>query len=152
MDRLRYLLLGPEFWKLVRSVNSDLDLRRSADAERSQRRQLGAAMIGIGLNWWYVIVPRRTLGQFADLCPLLYIRQAIVTIFLSQTISSIAMLFNSRCASVYHIGYPVRDLLPHRRRLRHPTDHTPAGCWAKCLRNDWRVLLWYVARQRGRFG
>ncbi|KAK5110262.1 hypothetical protein LTR62_006115 [Meristemomyces frigidus] len=46
---------------------------------------LGATMVGIGLNWW----------------------QAILTIFLSQTISSIAMFFNSRCASVYHIGYPV---------------------------------------------
>lgn len=42
-------------------------------------------MIGIGLNWW----------------------QAILTIFLSQVISSIAMFFNSRCASVYHIGYPI---------------------------------------------
>jgi len=47
--------------------------------------QLGAVMIGIGLNWW----------------------QAILTIFLSQFISSIAMFFNSRCASVYHIGFPV---------------------------------------------
>lgn len=43
------------------------------------------AMVGIGLRWW----------------------QAILTIFLSQFISSIAMLFNSRCASVYHIGYPI---------------------------------------------
>jgi NCS1 family nucleobase:cation symporter-1 len=47
--------------------------------------QLGSTMVGIGLNWW----------------------QAILTIFLSQFISSIAMFFNSRCASVYHIGYPV---------------------------------------------
>lgn len=46
---------------------------------------LGSVMVGIGLNWW----------------------QAILTIFLSQFISSIAMFFNSRCASVYHIGYPV---------------------------------------------
>ena len=46
---------------------------------------LGSTMVGIGLNWW----------------------QSILTIFLSQTISSIAMFFNSRCASVYHIGYPV---------------------------------------------
>ncbi|KAF2765672.1 uracil permease-like protein [Teratosphaeria nubilosa] len=46
---------------------------------------LGSTMIGIGLNWW----------------------QAIITIFLSQLISSIAMFFNSRCASVYHIGYPI---------------------------------------------
>jgi len=47
--------------------------------------QLGSTMVGIGLNWW----------------------QAILTIFLSQLISSVAMFFNSRCASVYHIGYPV---------------------------------------------
>ncbi|KAI9692296.1 MAG: hypothetical protein M1822_006527 [Bathelium mastoideum] len=46
---------------------------------------LGSTMIGIGLNWW----------------------QAIIVIFLSQFISSVAMLFNSRCASVYHIGYPI---------------------------------------------
>ena len=46
---------------------------------------LGSTMIGIGLNWW----------------------QSIVVIFLSQLISSIAMMFNSRCASVYHIGYPI---------------------------------------------
>ncbi|KAJ5594948.1 uncharacterized protein N7459_001156 [Penicillium hispanicum] len=45
---------------------------------------LGSTMIGIGLNWW----------------------QAIVVIFVSQFISSIAMAFNSRSASVYHIGYP----------------------------------------------
>lgn len=41
-------------------------------------------MIGIGLNWW----------------------QAIVVIFVSQVISSIAMAFNSRSASVYNIGFP----------------------------------------------
>ncbi|CCD46904.1 hypothetical protein ACHAPC_005109 [Botrytis cinerea] len=46
---------------------------------------LGSTMVGIGLNWW----------------------QAIIVIFVSQLISSIAMYFNSRCASVYHIGYPV---------------------------------------------
>jgi NCS1 family nucleobase:cation symporter-1 len=46
---------------------------------------LGSTMIGIGLNWW----------------------MAILVIFASQLISSIAMFFNSRCASVYHIGYPV---------------------------------------------
>lgn len=46
---------------------------------------LGSTMVGIGLNWW----------------------QAIIVIFVSQSISSIAMYFNSRCASVYHIGYPV---------------------------------------------
>lgn len=41
-------------------------------------------MVGIGLNWW----------------------QAIVVIFASQMISSIAMAFNSRAATMYHIGYP----------------------------------------------
>lgn len=41
-------------------------------------------MIGIGLSWW----------------------QSIVVIFVSQLICSIAMAFNSRAASVYHIGYP----------------------------------------------
>ena len=41
-------------------------------------------MIGIGLNWW----------------------QAIVVIFVSQLISSIVMTFNSRVATVYHLGYP----------------------------------------------
>lgn len=46
---------------------------------------LGSTMIGIGLNWW----------------------QSILVIFASQFISSVAMFFNSRCASVYHIGYPV---------------------------------------------
>jgi len=46
---------------------------------------LGSSLIGIGLNYW----------------------QAIIAIFLSQFISSIAMFFNSRCASVYHVGYPI---------------------------------------------
>ena len=46
---------------------------------------LGSTMIGIGL----------TAGQ------------SIGVIFLSQCISSLAMLANSRCASVYHIGYPI---------------------------------------------
>lgn len=46
---------------------------------------LGSTMVGIGLNAW----------------------QSIVVIFVSQFISSIAMLLNSRAASVYHIGYPV---------------------------------------------
>ena len=46
---------------------------------------LGSTMVGIGLNWW----------------------QSILVIFASQFISSVAMFFNSRCASVYHIGYPV---------------------------------------------
>lgn len=46
---------------------------------------LGSTMVGLGLNWW----------------------EAIIVIFVSQLISSIAMFFNSRCASVYHIGYPV---------------------------------------------
>jgi cytosine/uracil/thiamine/allantoin permease len=41
-------------------------------------------MVGIGLNWW----------------------QAIIVIFVSQLISSIAMAFNSRAATMYHIGYP----------------------------------------------
>ncbi|KAH8671952.1 uracil permease-like protein [Tricladium varicosporioides] len=46
---------------------------------------LGSTMVGIGLNWW----------------------QSILAIFTSQLISSVAMFFNSRCASVYHIGYPI---------------------------------------------
>ncbi|KUI59673.1 Allantoin permease [Cytospora mali] len=46
---------------------------------------LGSTMVGIGLSWW----------------------EAIVVIFVSQVISSVAMFFNSRCASAYHIGYPV---------------------------------------------
>ena len=41
-------------------------------------------MIGIGLNWW----------------------QSIIVIFVSQLISSVAMAFNSRAASVYHLGFP----------------------------------------------
>lgn len=41
-------------------------------------------MIGIGLNWW----------------------QAIIVIFVSQIIGSLAMAFNSRAAAVYHLGYP----------------------------------------------
>jgi cytosine/uracil/thiamine/allantoin permease len=32
--------------------------------------------------------------------------QAIIVIFVSQIIGSIAMAFNSRAASVYHLGYP----------------------------------------------
>lgn len=43
---------------------------------------LGSTMIGIGLNAW----------------------QSILVIFISQFISSVAMLLNSRCASVYHVG------------------------------------------------
>ncbi|KAH8881722.1 allantoin [Thozetella sp. PMI_491] len=46
---------------------------------------LGSTMVGLGLNWW----------------------ESILVIFASQFISSIAMFFNSRCASVYHLGYPV---------------------------------------------
>lgn len=46
---------------------------------------LGSTMVGLGLNWW----------------------EAIIVIFVSQSISSVAMFFNSRCASAYHIGYPV---------------------------------------------
>ncbi|KZF19513.1 putative allantoin permease [Xylona heveae TC161] len=45
---------------------------------------LGSSMIGIGLNWW----------------------QSIVVIFISQMIASTAMLYNSKAASTYHIGYP----------------------------------------------
>ncbi|OJJ50427.1 hypothetical protein ASPZODRAFT_59349 [Penicilliopsis zonata CBS 506.65] len=45
---------------------------------------LGSTMIGIGLNWW----------------------QAIIVIFVSQCISSVAMAFNSRAASIYHVGFP----------------------------------------------
>ncbi|KAI1849768.1 hypothetical protein JX266_004717 [Neoarthrinium moseri] len=45
---------------------------------------LGSTMVGIGLSWW----------------------QAIVVIFVSQTIASVAMAFNSRAASKYHLGYP----------------------------------------------
>ncbi|KAE8352500.1 permease for cytosine/purines, uracil, thiamine, allantoin-domain-containing protein [Aspergillus coremiiformis] len=45
---------------------------------------LGSTMIGGGLSWW----------------------QSIMVIFISQCISSIAMAFNSRVASVYHIGFP----------------------------------------------
>ncbi|BCS00588.1 uncharacterized protein AKAW2_50929S [Aspergillus luchuensis] len=45
---------------------------------------LGSTMIGIGLNWW----------------------QSIIVIFVSQLISSVAMAFNSRAASVYHLGFP----------------------------------------------
>ena len=41
-------------------------------------------MVGIGLNWW----------------------QAILVILISQCISSLAMAWNSRCSSVYHLGYP----------------------------------------------
>lgn len=46
---------------------------------------LGATMVGLGLSWW----------------------EAIVVIFVSQCLSSVAMFFNSRCASAYHVGYPV---------------------------------------------
>ena len=46
---------------------------------------LGSVMVGIGLNWW----------------------QAILVVFGSQCISSIAMAINSREGEVYHIGYPI---------------------------------------------
>ncbi|KAH8758143.1 uracil permease-like protein [Hyaloscypha finlandica] len=46
---------------------------------------LGSTTVGIGLNWW----------------------ESILVIFASQLISSVAMFFNSRCASVSHIGHPV---------------------------------------------
>jgi NCS1 family nucleobase:cation symporter-1 len=59
---------------------------------------LGATMVGIGLNWW----------------------QAILTIFLSQLISSIAMFFNSRCASVYHIG----EFVFERKAVKTLADRT----------------------------
>ena len=41
-------------------------------------------MIGIGLNWW----------------------QAIIVIFISQMIASVAIYFTSRVGAIYHIGYP----------------------------------------------
>lgn len=41
-------------------------------------------MIGIGLNWW----------------------QALIVIFVSQSISALVMAFNSRAATMYHVGYP----------------------------------------------
>ena len=63
----------------------DSGIRKFRDDSRlTLTKDLWQTMIGIGLNWW----------------------QAIVVIFVSQFISSIAMAFNSRCASVYHIGYP----------------------------------------------
>ncbi|TFK50769.1 putative allantoin permease [Heliocybe sulcata] len=46
---------------------------------------LGSTMVGIGLNWW----------------------EALVVVFVSQMISSIAMAINSRSGEVYHLGYPV---------------------------------------------
>ena len=46
---------------------------------------MGSALIGVGLQWW----------------------QAIVAIFVAEFISGIASALNSRCAEVYHIGYPV---------------------------------------------
>ena len=46
---------------------------------------LGSTTVGIGLNWW----------------------ESLLVIFASQLISSVAVFFNSRCASVSHIGHPV---------------------------------------------
>jgi len=46
---------------------------------------IGSSMIGIGLNWY----------------------QAIIVIFLSQLISSMAQFAAARVGSVYHIGFPV---------------------------------------------
>lgn len=46
---------------------------------------LGSSMIGVGMKWW----------------------QAIVAIFIAQFIGAAASALNSRCAEVYHIGYPV---------------------------------------------
>ncbi|KAI0475734.1 allantoin [Xylariaceae sp. FL0804] len=45
---------------------------------------LGSTFVGLGLNWW----------------------ESLVVIFISQVISALAMCFNSRVATVYHIGYP----------------------------------------------
>ncbi|OJD35789.1 allantoin transport [Diplodia corticola] len=46
---------------------------------------LGSAMVGVGLNWW----------------------QAIVAVFIGEVLRSVAAALNSRCAEVYHIGFPV---------------------------------------------
>lgn len=46
---------------------------------------LGSAMVGVGLAWW----------------------QAIVAIFVGEVLRSVAAALNSRCAEVYHIGFPV---------------------------------------------
>jgi NCS1 family nucleobase:cation symporter-1 len=46
---------------------------------------LGSALIGVGLTWW----------------------QAIVAIFIAQVVGATASALNSRCAEMYHIGYPV---------------------------------------------
>ncbi|KAF4630035.1 hypothetical protein G7Y89_g8107 [Cudoniella acicularis] len=46
---------------------------------------LGSSMIGVGMKWW----------------------QAIVAIFIAQLIAACASALNSRCAEMYHIGYPV---------------------------------------------
>ncbi|KAF8864865.1 putative allantoin permease [Acephala macrosclerotiorum] len=46
---------------------------------------LGSTLIGVGLKWW----------------------QAIVTIFIAQVVGASASALNSRCAEMYHIGFPV---------------------------------------------
>ncbi|TVY84788.1 Allantoin permease [Lachnellula suecica] len=46
---------------------------------------LGSSLIGVGLTWW----------------------QAIVAILIAQVIGASASALNSRCAEMYHIGYPV---------------------------------------------
>jgi nucleobase:cation symporter-1, NCS1 family len=46
---------------------------------------LGSGLIGVGLNWW----------------------QAIIVVFISQSIGAAASAMNTRCAESYHIGYPV---------------------------------------------
>jgi NCS1 family nucleobase:cation symporter-1 len=50
----------------------------------SIRLTICKSLIGIGLSWW----------------------QAIIAIFVSQMISSIAMYFNGRSGLAYNIGYP----------------------------------------------
>ncbi|OKL61418.1 hypothetical protein UA08_03680 [Talaromyces atroroseus] len=46
---------------------------------------LGSGLIGVGLNWW----------------------QAIIVVFVSQSLGAAASALNARCAERYHIGYPV---------------------------------------------
>lgn len=46
---------------------------------------MGSSLIGVGLKWWH----------------------AIIAIFVAEFISGIASALNSRCAEVYHIGFPV---------------------------------------------
>lgn len=46
---------------------------------------LGSALIGVGLKWY----------------------QAIIAIFIAQLIGALASALNSRCAEMYHLGFPV---------------------------------------------